>query len=380
MEFVASLSATVGMELELQLLDAETLDLMNGIVPLLQLFPDRADVKPEMIQSCVEITSSVCENTMQVEQRMRGTLADLLQRCDSLGMKLCGAGTHPFGRRLALFTPSPRYLRMKTAYGILGRNQLTFATHVHVGVPSGEVAIFAMRHLAPALPLILAAAANSPCWRGYETGFASYRQCILAAAQSYGLPPYFDDWQSFAHFLETAIRAEVYSSVKDIHWDLRPRPEFGTLELRIMDAASSLSATAALGALARALVVYLTEHAFEDLSDWPVAPLPQWIESVNRYRAAVDGLSARYIVSEEGHSRAVRDVLADLVEIVQPTAERIGESAGLARLERSLEGGVGYEIQRRVFRETQDCRDVTRYLVDALQDDAQEVDDVRLQV
>lgn len=379
MEFIGSTSSTVGIEFELQLLDAQTLDLMNGIMPLLQLFPDRADVKPEMIQSCVEVSSSVSQDTVQAGKCMHSTLADLLQRCGSLGMKLCGAGTHPFGTRLALFTPSPRFLQMKKAYGILGRNQLTFATHVHVGVPSGDVAIFVMRHLAPALPILLAVSANSPFWRGCDTGFSSYRQCILAAAQSYGLPPYFEDWRSFVQFCETATRAEVFESVKDIHWDLRPRPDFGTLELRILDAGSSLAAATSFAALWRSLVVHLTEHAFEDLPGWPVRPLPHWIERANRYRASLNGLSARYIVSEEGHSRAIGDVLADLVDLVRPTAERIGESAGVARLERSLVDGVGYELQRTIFEQSRDCRSVVEFLVDTLQQDVAEADEARSQ-
>jgi len=367
MEFLPSPRPTVGIELELQLLDAHSLDLKNGIIPLIQLFPNRTDVKAEFIQSSVEINSPVCDSTSDAEQHLRQTVTGLKERCESLGMTLCGAGTHPFATHLALITPSPRYLRMKSEFGITGRNQLTFATHVHVGVPSGDMAVFVMRHLTPCVPLLLAISANSPFWRGHDTGYAAYRQCLLAASQSYGLPPYFTGWADFLRFFRMSQRAQIFSCLRDIHWDLRPHPDFGTLELRVMDAASTIHAAVAQAAFARSLIVYLMEHADSGLDDWPFVCLPRWIELMNRYEASHRALAARYVVDEAGHVRPMRELIAALLQLVTPVAERIGEAQGLRSLRSLLEEGAGYERQRRVFESAKHYQALVRHLADGLE-------------
>jgi carboxylate-amine ligase len=366
MDFTPSSQSTVGIELELQLLDARSLDLADGIMPLIRFFPGSEDVKSELIQSCVEITSGISDNTTMAAEHMLRTLFDVRARCEELGMRLCGAGTHAFGKRLGLITPKPRFLSMKSEYGIVGRNQLTFATHVHVGMPSGNMAMFVMRHLTPCLPVLLAVGANSPFWRGHRTGYASYRHCILAAAQSYGLPPYFQDWDDFVRFFRMARSAEIVETFKDIHWDIRPHPDFGTIELRVMDGASSVELASALAAFARSLIVYLQDHESADLADWPVGRLPRWIEEMNRYQASRLGLDANYIVDERGRLRPLQELARDLLALAKPVAERIGETQGITVLEAFLAEGAGYERQQRTFDETASFSKVTQSLADFL--------------
>ena len=137
-------SPTVGVEWELQLLDAETLDLRDGIMPLMELYPDGDNVKPEFVQSCVELTTPISETSDDAIREIRHTLGRVLRRCEQLGMTACGAGTHPFCRRLALITPTPRYMRIEESRGILAHTQITFSTHVHIGMPSGDDAMRAM--------------------------------------------------------------------------------------------------------------------------------------------------------------------------------------------------------------------------------------------
>lgn len=353
---------TVGIELELQLVDAQSLDLADGIVPLIEFYPQRRYVKPELIQSCVEIATPVCETTGDARSHLLETLSSVLARCDELGMRLCGGGTHTFGRRLGLITPTPRYLQMKHDYGIVGRNQITYGTHVHVGMPSGNAAMFVMRHMAPCLPLLLALGANSPFWRGHDTSYADYRQCILAAAPTYGLPETFEDWDDFTRFFKAGQRAGTLESFKSIHWDLRPNPDFGTLEVRVMDAASSVESAVALAGLARSIMVYLIGHVSEDLNHWPFRRQSHWNAHVNRYDAAHHGLDARYITDVEGHARPIRDMVEELLDVVTPAATAIGESAGIEFLRAWVKEGVGYESQRQLAAESGDFRQVTESL------------------
>jgi carboxylate-amine ligase len=178
MEFKRSEPLSIGVELEFQLLKAETLDLTDGILPLMEFYPDSPYVKPECIQNTVEIASKVCTSIAELKVHLTALVDDLKAKCQALGMRLCGAGTHPFCQHLALITPLPRYLTMEERYGYLAHTQVTFATHVHLGVTSGDEAIALMRSLKPYLPLLIALSANSPFWRGYGHGL-----CLLP-------PPY----------------------------------------------------------------------------------------------------------------------------------------------------------------------------------------------
>lgn len=369
-QFEASEQPTVGIELELQLLDAGTLDLIDGIVPLIELYPEQQFVKPEFFQSSVEITSPPCANTGEARRHLLRTLSDLMVNCARLGMTLCGGGTHTFDRRLALITPLRRYQELEAAYGYVALTQLTFSTHVHVGMPSGDAAIFVMRQLTPCLPALLAAAANSPFWRGYDTGYAAYRSCILTASEMYGLPEYFDDWADFIRFYEAAQRAGIWSQIRDIHWDLRPRPDYGTLELRVMDAASTVRTAAALAAFVRCLMVYLIRHVGLEVDECLPRPLPHWLEHINRYRAGHLGLEAEYICDEEGRTRPLREVISELIALMRPVARSIDEAAGLTDFESLLDQGTGYTRQRDSFAEHGMLPEVTRGLVADLRREA----------
>ena len=181
LDFKASPVTTIGMELELQLLDADNLDLVDRIPPLLALLADDPNIKPEYIQNTVEINSDICSDLPQLEGGLTRELKLLLEKCRQLNVSLCGPGTYPFSCHLATITPNPQFRRMERTEGYISHTQITFATHVHLGMASGEEAIFMMGELKPYLPFLLALSASSPFWRGYDTEYESYRHRILAA-------------------------------------------------------------------------------------------------------------------------------------------------------------------------------------------------------
>ncbi|MDH3747869.1 MAG: YbdK family carboxylate-amine ligase [Gammaproteobacteria bacterium] len=349
MDFEPSAGPTVGVEWELQLLDPITLDLVDGIMPLMEFFPRAERVKPEYIQSCVELTTRVCNDSAEAIADISGTLTKALQRCKELEMGLCGAGTHPFCRRLALITPLPRYKRIAANTGILSHTQITFSTHVHVGMSSGDEAMHAMSLLIPAVPVFIAMSANSPFWRGHETGHAAYRHRILAAAPNYGLPERFADWQQFKRFIGAAERCGMIETFKDIHWDIRPHPDFGTLELRTMDSVSDSKRLLALVAFVRSLVLRLANTSVAEAATLLPLNLPRWAEKQNRYRAAHSGLDAEFIVNASGEHRPLRDLAADLIDFSRATAAQYGETTGLALASELLTQKPDYQRQREAF-------------------------------
>lgn len=362
LEFNPSPEPTLGAELELQLLDAETLDLQNGIVPLMDLYPDAVHIKPEFIQSCVELSTPICANVAELRDHLGVLLGRLRPGCRKLGMSLCGAGTHPFGRHLALITPLPRYLKLEDAAGFLAHQQLTFATHVHVGMPSGDIAVHTLNRVNPLLPALLALSANSPFWRGYDSGFASYRHRIVAANRSYGRPPYFDDWSDFESFYHSARTAGMVESMKDIHWDIRPRPNLGSLEIRVMDAQSTVMDASRIAALVHALCVYLIHTPASEIDPRLPRQLPWWLEKENHFRASHFGLDAPQICQMDGQTRPIRHLVRDLFDVVRPTATELGITDELDGLIESVEAGSGYTAQRNVYAESESCREVVQWL------------------
>ena len=368
MRFESSPDRTVGVEWELQLLDPVSLDLANGIIPLMEFFPGSEFVKPEYIQSCVELSSCIASNSAEAVAHLQESLLATLQRCSELEMSLCGAGTHPFCRRLALITPLPRYQRLEESTGYRAHQQITFGTHVHVGMRSGDEAIRVMSRLTPALSAFVALSANSPFWRGHDTDHVAYRHQILAASPNYGLPPSFESWKDFEHFHDAAKRSGTIQSFKDIHWDIRPHPDFGTLELRIMDAASDLRTLYGLSAFARAVMISLAQSSDKEIGEVLPHELPHWVEKQNRYRAVKDGLDADFIVDEEGNHRPLRDVVSDLIEFVAPVVVEYHEVDGLDITGDLLNSAPGYSQQLDAYRASKSARSVVQFLQHSLAD------------
>lgn len=369
-EFKASEPLSIGLELELQLLDERTLDLADGILPLMELFPGSEHVKPEFIQNAVEIASKPCASIAELESHVASLVSELEAKCQALGMALCGAGSHPFCERLALITPMPRYLNMERRYGYLSHTQITFATHVHIGVRSGDEAVAIMRALKAYLPLVIALSANSPFWRGYDTGHASYRHRILAARRSYGIPPSFESWQSFSNFMASSVRADVFENIHDVHWDVRPRPHLGTVEVRAMDAQSTVAEAVMLAGFVRALVAFLMRTMGSPVSDLP-QPLPWWIEKDNHFQASLLGMDARYVHDERGTVVPLAEVWEKTAAAIQSTAEDLGEATYIDRLRRAVAGNkIGYMRQREVHDETGSFKQVVSSLVAELRHEA----------
>lgn len=341
---------TLGAEWELQLLDRKRLDLSNKILHLLKAFPEANWVKPEFIQSCVEITSPVCSDADQLYQSLKAVLSRLRERAGALGLRLCGGGTHPFCRRLALITPLPRYLQQKRRYGLLARSQITFATHIHLGLPDGETAIRLMRRLRRFLPLLVGLSAASPFWRGYETGFASYRLRILAAGRSYGLPPDFESYEAFCRFFELARRTHMFETFRDPHWDLRPHPDFGTLEVRIMDSQLTLEEVVALATFLQTLAGELLER------EPPLSPLPWWLEKENLFQASRGGLLAR-AVTASGRVYLLGELFSETLARLKARADPV-QKRWLSWLEKRVEEGVGWQRLLRAWRRKGDLRRV----------------------
>jgi carboxylate-amine ligase len=367
LEFSGSKSPTVGIEIEFQLLDPDTLDLVDGILPLLRDHPEEPRIKPEFTQSTVEINSCVCADIEELRSDVTGLVKELKRRCEGLHFTLCGAGTHPFSLRPASVTPLPHYVEMEQRMVYLAHTLKTYALHVHVGMPSGDAAVVVMSQLKPYLPVLLALSASSPFWQGQDTGFASFRQRILAAMRDYGLPPSFTSWRQFAQCFENLRTAGAVHVVRDVHWDIRPSPHYGTLEVRVMDVQPTLRETFMLAALVQTLQVYLLRCWEQEKPARPAMPQHWWAEKENCFRASHRGVEAEIIVDETGHVRPIKAFTRELLASLAETAEELRTKDWLDQLEARLDTGHSYLRQRAVFSETRSLQKVAASLVGELE-------------
>ena len=365
MKFVPQAHPTLGCEWELQLLREDSLELADGILAFSEELSEYALIKPEFLQCCIEINTPPVETAADLEPALNSVAAQIDAHARPLGLRLAAAGTHPFDRKPAIVTPSERYLRLADERsGAAAIHPVTFATHVHVACRDGDSAIRAMRRLAPCLPVLLAIGANSPYWHGIDTGYACFRQRLLASNPTYGLPPYFESWEHFGRMVDAGIRSRTIESFRDLHWDIRPHGDLGTLEIRVLDAQIDAHRIAQIAALVRALVVIAADSRMPD-SAFP-ARLPHWMELDNHFRACKSGLGAQIITSVSGDTEPMMEVVETLFDLARSQCETLGDCELLAGLERSLTSHNGAELQRRAWQQQHSCKAVARFLVESL--------------
>ena len=362
MRFVPRAEPTLGCEWELQLLREDSLELADGILAFSEELGAHALVKPEFLQCCIEINTPPFETAAKLEPALNAVLARIDAHARPLGVRLAAAGTHPFDRKPAIVTPSERYLRLAgERSGAPAIHPVTFATHVHVACRDGDSAIRAMRRIAPCLAALLAIGTNSPFWHGVDTGYWCFRQRLLASNPTYGLPPYFESWDQFSGMVKAGIRSRTIESFRDLHWDVRPHGDLGTLEIRVLDAQVDARRIAQIASLVRALVVVAADPKLPD-SAFP-ARLPHWMELDNHFRACKSGLDAQLIVSEDGNTSPMMHVIDQLFDLARRQGENLGDNALLAALERSLTSHNGAELQRGAWQRQHSCKSVARFLV-----------------
>ncbi len=368
---------TVGVELELHLIDAETGDLVSASNEILEVMGrghpdnDHPKAKHELFQSTVELITGVCDTPAQARADLQETLTELQGVADQHGIKIISSGTHPFGvARNQDVSPNPRYHQLIEAMQWPARRLLICGQHVHVGVKDGERAISIINEMTRHLPLLLALSASSPYFEGEDSGLSSARSKVFESLPTAGLPPQIADWVDFEAFMSTLIDSECISSIREVWWDIRPHPDFGTIEFRMCDSPHTLREAAALAALAQALVAWA-----DSLIDRGALPTPprEWTVRENRWLAARYGVDALLIVEDADHGkpvrRSVRELVPELLEELSDTAAALGIEADLADVLDILANGSGSIRQRRLVEGGATLRDVVNHLVEELAND-----------
>jgi carboxylate-amine ligase len=307
-EFATSRPLTLGVELELQIVNATNYDLTPAADDLMRLMKGRkipGKVLPEITSSMIEMATDICENHAQLLAQMREIRDHLNQCARKLDVVLCGGGTHPFQdwSRLRI-SDAPRFHELSSLYGYLSKQFTVFGQHVHVGCPGPDQALVLLHGLSRFIPHLIALAASSPYVQGTDSGFDSARLNSVFAFPLSGRAPFVQQWDDFESYFAKMTRTGVVKSMKDFYWDIRPKPEFGTIEVRVLDMPLTVEKAAALAGLIQCLARWLrTERPFALSED------DYLVYAFNRFQACRFGLDATYVDPTTGEHRVLRDDL-----------------------------------------------------------------------
>jgi len=350
--FNASERSSLGVEVELEIVDRRTRELASAATEILAEIGaghpggEHPKAKHELFECTIEIITGICTSVAEARDDLGTTLKEVAAAAERRGLALLCSGTHPFSDwHDQQISPDPRYGRLVEEMQWLARRMQIFGVHFHVGVRSAEKSIAIANALTAYIPHFLALSASSPYWHGRDTGLASCRSKVFENLPTAGLPYRLNDWAEFEKFMETLVNAQAITSIREVWWDIRPHPDFGTVELRICDGIPTLGEVAGLAALAQSLVEWL-----DTLIDRGYTlPVPrEWVIRVNKWRAARYGVEAEIIGDDQGTRVPVAQSIRELVEELSPVASRLGCLDELRSNLDVLEHGPSYLRQRRV--------------------------------
>jgi carboxylate-amine ligase len=357
-------SYTLGIEEELMIVDAETLELVNGIETMLESMPDtEGDVKPELMESVLEISTTPTRNTREAGDQLRELRRSVQATAHQHGLAIGSAGTHPSAMwEDQRIVARSRYRDLIAALRFVARQELIFGQHVHVGVDDPDKAIHVANGMRVHLPLLLALSANSPFWRAQATGLQSTRMPIFRAFPRVGIPPTYKDFEDYSRRIAFMIESKVIADYTYLWYDVRPHPNFGTVEIRVMDSQTRIEHTLGLAALVQALVKELCEHfdAGRRLSTYPYEMLDE-----NKWLAARHGLDQELVDLPRTKRVPTRELAMRVLDRVRHHAEELGSADELDGIEDLLDRGTGASRQLVVYEANHDLREVVREIVDA---------------
>lgn len=364
---------TLGVEIELQLVDSRTFALSSSIDDVLARMPAELEpnVKPELMQSYLEINTGICETVGCVRKDLQQTLTTLERVTDDLGLKLFWSATHPFSSwRRQQITVNDRYFQLVELMQDVARRLVTFGLHVHVGVESGDKAVMVCDRMLRHLPLLLALSSNSPFWEGRPTGLHSNRSKIMEGLPTAGLPVQMRNWSEYTWLVNHLVDTGFINTIREIWWDIRPHHNFGTVEIRVCDVPKNLNHVLAITALVQSLVTAISHEIDEGTYQSEYHPM---MVAQNKWRATRFGTRAQLVDNDDYSQRSVQEATDRLVDRLLPVAEQLHCVRELEACRR-LPSESGAEQQIALYDETLSRRKVVERMIsdNAWQDSPEE--------
>jgi carboxylate-amine ligase len=357
-------SLTIGIEEEYQTIDPVTRDLRSHIdteiIAKGKMLLKEA-VKAEMHQSVVEVGTGICKDVKSASAELKALRLQIVKLASQNGLRLAAAGTHPFAdwRKQDIY-PDERYYTIVQDMKMVARANLIFGLHVHIGIEDREAGIQLMNAARYFLPHILALSTNSPFWQGMDTGLKSYRCKVFDKFPRTNIPDYFPSWGEYDRFVSLLVRTNCIDNAKKIWWDIRPHPNFPTLEFRICDVPMRVDETIAIAALIQATVakLYKLYAANQGCRLYRRALIME-----NKWRAVRYGLDGKLIDFGKEEEVPLRDLIYEYLSFIDDVVDELGSREEINYIYRILEQGTGADRQLRIFQETGDLTKVVDYIV-----------------
>ena len=360
--FTPSTPLTMGVELELQLINVETQNLTTEADDLLRRTAKHKiapNLKPEITQSMIEVNSSVHARFDTLQPELREIRDALVAEAKRMNIGICGGGNHPFQKwhERRIF-PTDRFLAVAEKYGYLAKQFTVFGQHIHIGVANGDDAMYLCHSFARYVPHFVALAASSPFYQDTDTSFDSSRLSIVNAFPLSGHAPEVFQWEQFTHYFDKMQASGVVETMKDFYWDIRPKPEYGTVELRICDTPLTVDHAADLAAYAQTLAAWLLDDRDRGASEASVMDL-YLPYAVNRFQACRYGIQAELIEVDTATRKPLAEDFINTVAKLQRYAAQLGTGESLQRLSRlSLSGNNGALWLREQFKDCESMWEV----------------------
>ena len=325
--FTHSDALSIGVELELQIVSRHNYDLMPCAPDLLRLLEGRklpGAVTPEITESMIELSTGICSGYADALAQLGEIQEALVEAARKLDVGLAGGGTHAFQHwaHQRIFD-KPRFLQLSDLYGYLSKQFTVFGQHVHLGCPDADTALYTLHCISRFIPHFIALSASSPFVQGEDTGFHSARLNSVFAFPLSGRAPFVLTWQDFEKYFGKMMATGVVQSMKDFYWDIRPKPEYGTIEVRVMDTPLTILKAARIAAYIQTLGRWIqTERPFEPTED------DYLVYTFNRFQACRFGFDGTFVDPATREHRTLReDLIRTLIKLEGHAAELKSDTA-----------------------------------------------------
>lgn len=349
--FKKSSRSSIGVELELQLIDPRSFTLISRSKELIRSIKSshyQQRIKPEITQSMIEINSSIHNTAATLLEELNEIKNYLVQQTGTLDIAICGGGTHPFQTwAMQKIFPTIRYKHISRKYRYLSKMATVFGQHIHIGCGNAEEALYLTHALALYVPQFIAIAASSPFYQGIDTYFHSSRSSVFNAFPLSGVIPYLLTWDEFSQYFYKMRRLGIITNMKDFYWDIRPKPEFGTVEIRVCDTPLTIDKAALIAAYIQSLATYLLiEKPFTICHDL------YYIYSQNRFEASRYGFEGNFINPYTLKQSSIAEDILHTIKRIEPYANPLNTQVFLNELQEHVIYGINdTTLLRKLFKE-----------------------------
>lgn len=329
--FKRSNALSIGVELEYQIIDPYSYGLVSRAKELIKIIkrgPYKLRIKPEITQSMIEINSAIHYDPNTLLKDLLDLQEFMLAQTSNVNVSFCGGGTHPFQKwiKQKIF-PIARYKRLAKKFRYLSKRATVFGQHIHIGCENAEDALYLTHALARYVPQFIAISASSPFYQGFDTGYCSARSTIFNSFPLSGIIPYISNWHEFSNYFYKMKNFDIITTMKDFYWDIRPKPEFGTVEIRVLDTPLTIKKAVAFAAYVQALSFYLLQEKSSFL-----IPDLYYLYSYNRFQASRYGFDGKFINPYTSEQKLIREDLIETIKKIEKYIDKLGSANYIADL------------------------------------------------